>query len=154
MQLSRREVNTIAGSMIVSLFAGCSASGKSNGNNTTSTGSMIEVRLKGSDTDLRLFGPSDVSEVGDIKEVKGSQFTLDVTLRTEVASQISEEFLSMGVHENPDEFKISIQGKEQITEFGIGPAFADKVVGGEWDGKFILTFENRENAREVQNALS
>lgn len=168
---SRRSVLSLATATALSTVAGCSTSsigigngnGSGSGNGTTApSGSRtdatptptVAVRLIGPETDVRLFDAADVATVGDLRS-GGSGVVLPVELTAEATSHVTERFRAAGVGESPDDFELVLRhGGEPINRFGIAPGFAASVAGGEWTGRFLLSFEDRGRAERVSKALA
>lgn len=156
---SRRTTLRLVGTSALALVSGCTASGltsndeetdQSNGND----GATFEARLTGPDADRLLYDETGVAKVGSIHERNGS-FSLPVTLTNEAAATVSDVFRTAGVDDTPRSFAVSaIHNGQKINEFGIGPALAENVAEGEWDGEMRLTFKKRGKATEIRELLS
>jgi hypothetical protein len=147
-------------------IAGCRAPGSppdggANGSPTsdgspTSGGSdegTLEVRLRGPETDRRLFDGADVESVGSVRN-RGGSFGLPVTLADGATDDVAERFRAAGVPETPGEFEVvQFHDGEEVGRFGIAPGLAAEVADGEWNGELLLTFARREQATELREAL-
>jgi hypothetical protein len=120
----------------------------------TGGGRAFEARLHGPEDDRPLFDGDDLHSVGVVDEARGGGYTLPVVLTDDGAAGVSETFRSAGVVHNHEAFEVvlSLDG-EELERFGIAPSFADAVGAGEWEGDIRLTFDSREEATEVREAV-
>lgn len=163
MSPSRRETTGIVGTATLTLLSGCTGTAFGGASrDTTETDqsgagheeATFEVRLSGPETDRLLFGQTGVGRVGEIDE-RDRSVTLPVSLTDDATTQVSETFHTVGVTETPDRFAIVLRhGGEEINRLGIAPALAENVAADGWDGEFVLTFEQREQATEVRETLT
>lgn len=159
---SRRTVIGVTGTSILGPLAGCSASGLSESPNTetapTTTGTArepeLEVRLHGPETDRFLFDDSDVASVGEVEKNHDGAIVLPVTLSESSTTEFSDTFRSVGVAEDPESFElVEFHDGSEVRRLGISPELARKIEEGEWDGRFVMTFEDREQATAVRELL-
>lgn len=156
MSATRRRLLAVGGASALPLFSGCSLVELATENETTTTQSTLTVRLLGPDTEQTLFDRTAVVTVGKLYESETADGVgLPLTVSDEAASRISTTFRSAGVAENPDQFEIAVLKREQeINRFGIDPPLADRIASGDWDGEFLLSFDQRSDAKTVQRALA
>lgn len=101
-----------------------------------------------------LFDETGVSQVGSIRRQNDS-FRLPVTLTEDATATVSEIFRAEDVSESPDEFEIVIRHDGSVrNRFGIAPEFATTISDSEWDGAFVLTFDQRANATDIRKQLT
>ena len=159
---SRRSILGFTGTSTLGLLAGCSASGLGGTPGTetapTTTGTAhepeLEVRLHGPETDRFLFDDSDVASVGEVEKNQDGAIVLPVTLSKSSTTEFSDTFRSVGVAEDPDAFElVQFHDGSEVRRLGISPQLARKIEDGEWDGRFVMTFENRERATAVRELL-
>jgi hypothetical protein len=160
MQPSRRGLLATMGATTVASVSGCTASGvlrtdeAENHPTGTDTDTTFEAQLSGPETDQRLFDNADITKVGEVGQQNGS-FILPITLTENARSSISETFHTAGVRDNTDAFEIVlVSDDEEINRFGITPGLAESIAEGEWDGEFVLIFNDREEAEEIRDTLT
>jgi len=155
MSFTRRKLLTVGTAVALPLLSGCSLDALATENETTTTESTLSVRLVGSDTQRTLFDQTSVTAVSEVHESEtGDGVGLPINVSEGAASRISTTFQSVGVAENPDQFKIAVrQGEQEITQFDISSSFVDQIASSDWDGKVRLSFERRSDAETVQRAL-
>ena len=159
---SRRTVVGLIGTTTLTVLAGCarfdsgSVGGSGEGGTPTigtGEGADFEVRLLGSETDRLLFDETGVAEVGAVQERNG-RFLLPVTLTDAAARSVTDVFRTAGVAEDPGAFEIAHYHRgEEVSRLSITPGLAEAIAEGEWEGEFVLTFAEREPARELRATL-
>jgi hypothetical protein len=153
MASTRRKLLVSGGASLLPLAAGCLASSVANEDDTATSRSTVTVRLSGPDENRALFDGGDVRTVGEIQESDGS-FGVRVTLSPAAASRVENRFRAADVDEHPGTFEVVVlEGNQETTRFGIEPAVAERIAGGDWDGDLRMTFEQRSTARSVRKAL-
>lgn len=100
------------------------------------------------------FEAGDVAHVGDVREGRQGGSQVAVELTDDAVADATEAFRQVGATDAPEEssFVLRIDGEEQT--FAVGKALVHDVDTGEWDGAFLLTFEERERVERVRDALA
>ncbi|WP_313692952.1 hypothetical protein [Halorarum halobium] len=113
----------------------------------------LEASLHGPDGTRHLFDERDVETVGPVERT-GSSPGVPVTLTDGGTSSVGETVRTAGVADDPDacEIAIAVDGEEE-NRFGITGGLAEAIAEGEWEGEFLLLFEDRERATKVRQAL-
>jgi len=151
---TRRNILVFAGTSALPLISGCSASGLTSTSTHNKDESNITVRLTGPETDRSLFESTGVETVGKIQAQSGG-YALSITLTDKAAIHVRETFRTVGVHESPDRFEISIvQNDGEIARFGVSHSLAQNISNQEWNGALRLRFKQREKAKTVQEELA
>lgn len=171
MQPSRRTVLGAVGSSVLALSAGCTgALPTSSGSEQTSEvsatdapttgsastgsdGSTFEARLHGPEREWLLFDGTDLERVGDVRTTDSGMVGLPVVLTEAALADVTETFREAGVAENRDAFEIVQTYDGDTRRFGITGSLAEAITDGEWDGQLLLSFEDREQAARVRDAL-
>ena len=167
---SRRATLGLVGATLAAPLPGCVAPGTANagtdengeGGESKDAGPApsegapaLEVRLTGPDSDRRLFDAGDVARVGSVRDARTGGFALPVTLTDKATAAATETAREVGLADAPDEFEVvQTHGGEVTGQFEITPALAEAVTDGDWEGEFLLLFERRERAVELQEALA
>lgn len=144
---------------MVSVTAGCAdlrqLAGQRTGQSpSTDPEASFEAQLSGPETDRHLFAKEDIATVGEVQEGR-TTYILPTTLREDATTTVGEMFRTVGVVDDPDAFKIVLfYHGEEANRFGIAPDLAQKIAEGEWDGEFVLSFENRVQAVELKELLT
>ena len=160
MQPSRRTTVRTAATATLALTAGCSTRGLQSGPDSTpeTTGTTdddgFETRLRGPGTDRHLFDAGDVASVGSLRSRRGTH-QLPVVLSEAAAGEVASTFRSAGVTDDHDEFSVVQRSPDgEARRFGVSGGLAAEVASGDWDGRLVLTFEERARARDVRDVLS
>lgn len=151
---ARRDLlGTTAGVALASL-AGCLGSFPGSGAGSGEGGHPFEARLEGPDDDRRLFDGTDLERVGDVEEGRSATYFLAVALTDDGTAAVSETFRSAGVVSAPEAFEVvlTLDG-EELERFGIGPSLAEAIAARDWDGAIRLSFDSREEATDVRDAV-
>lgn len=155
---SRRTAAALLGTTALTVLAGCAgfvsdgAGDEGEGEPPTvgtSEAVDFEVRLLGPETDRLRFDETGVAAVGAVKDRNG-RFLLPVTPTDAAARSVTDLFRTAGVAEDPGTFEIAHYHRgEEVNRLSITPDLAE----GEWDGEFVLTSAEREQARELRATL-
>jgi hypothetical protein len=166
MQPSRRAVLGTVGSSALALGAGCTGALPSSDSDQTTTaaatdggsdsadGATFEARLHGADREWPLFDGTDLDRIGAVRTTDTGMVTVPVLLTETALTHVTETFRSAGVSANLDAFEIvQMYDGDELNRFGISRSLAEAVADGEWDGQLLLSFEDRQRAERVRDAL-
>lgn len=145
--------------------AGCTTRGLNSDPNTSTTTettsqddnqkASFEVRLEGSDTDQLLVNKSDVNSVAEVDQGQTGGYLLPVELSEDATEEFSDTIRRANVAESPDQYEIVLYSDgSEINRLGVSPEFAQNIGDGDWDGEFVLRFEDREEAVKIRESLT
>jgi hypothetical protein len=112
------------------------------------------ARLTGPETDAVLFEDGDAAEVSAVEKMQSGPFGFTVTLTESAAEGMSKTFREAGVGDDPSPFEIVLEldGSEK-RRFGISPGLAESIASGDWEGEFVLQFEDEQAAKRAHAAF-
>lgn len=114
----------------------------------------LEISISGPDDEQPFFERTDIEAVAEVDERNG--YVVPVQLTDSGQETAIDTFDSVGADGAPEDASITVAVDGDVTvenTFGISPELADAITMGEWDGEFILMFDEQEQAETVYEGL-
>lgn len=153
MQLTRRDAVTLLSSTALLGTAGCL--GDSSHETEGPPGFSLTATISGPDGEQTFFDQDAVAHVGDVRQQQDSDaYGLPVSLSSEGTESASGAFRAVGAAESPGDATITmaVDGEETNT-YDVAQDLADRVTTDEWDGLFLMLFEDEQTAETVKSGL-
>lgn len=114
----------------------------------------LEILISGPDGEQPFFERTDIATVAEVDEQNG--YVVPIQLTDSGHETAIDTFHAVGADEAPEDASITVTVDGDVTvenSFGISPALADAITTNEWDGEFLLIFDEQEQAATVYQGL-
>jgi hypothetical protein len=126
------------------------------GSDATATGeSRVRITVAADGEERELVTGADVATVGDVESARQGGYQVAVALTDAGTEAFAAGLERVGAFDDPSahELRIYLDG-ERVTAATLVPRLTAEIASGEWDGRFLVLVDEREEAERLRTALA
>ena len=117
--------------------------------------SRVRITVTGDGEERELVTGTDVATVGGVESARQGGYRVAVALTDAGTEAFAAGLERVGAFEDPSahELRTYLDG-ERVTAATLAPGLAAEIESDEWDGRFLVVVDDREEAERLRAALA